>query len=92
MPAMVIGVVAGVICLLAIGLKTKFGYDDSLDVVGVHLVGGLTGALLLGLFADTDASTRPVPTGCSSVAASSCSASRRGIVAVAGVLVRGDGS
>ena len=51
-PAMVIGAAAGVICLLAIGLKTRFGYDDALDVVGVHLVGGLVGALLLGLFAD----------------------------------------
>ena len=53
LPAMIIGVLAGVICLLAISLKTRFGYDDALDVVGVHLVGGLTGALLLGLFADT---------------------------------------
>ena len=52
MSAICIGFAAGIICLLAIGLKTKFGYDDSLDVVGVHLVGGLTGALLLGLFAD----------------------------------------
>ncbi len=50
---LVIGFLAGVICLLAIGLKTRFGYDDSLDVIGVHLVGGLVGALLLGLFADT---------------------------------------
>jgi ammonium transporter, Amt family len=49
----VIGALAGGICLLAISLKTRFGYDDSLDVVGVHLVGGLIGALLLGLFADT---------------------------------------
>jgi Amt family ammonium transporter len=49
----VIGFLAGVICLLAIGLKNRFGYDDSLDVIGVHLVGGLVGALLLGLFADT---------------------------------------
>ena len=52
-PAMIIGAAAGVLCLLAIGLKTKLGYDDALDVVGVHLVGGLVGALLLGLFADT---------------------------------------
>jgi len=50
--SMIIGAAAGVLCLLAIGLKTRFGYDDSLDVVGVHLVGGLVGALLLGLFAD----------------------------------------
>jgi Amt family ammonium transporter len=53
MPAIAIGFIAGILCLLAVGLKTRFGYDDSLDVVGVHLVGGLTGALLLGLFADS---------------------------------------
>ena len=49
--ALVIGVVAGVLCALAVGLKYKLGYDDSLDVVGVHLVGGLTGTLLIGLVA-----------------------------------------
>ena len=48
----IIGFAAGIICLLAIGLKNRFSYDDSLDVVGVHLVGGLVGALLLGVFAD----------------------------------------
>jgi ammonium transporter, Amt family len=48
----VIGLVAGVGCYLAIQLKFKFGYDDSLDVVAVHLVGGLLGSILLGLFAD----------------------------------------
>jgi ammonium transporter, Amt family len=48
----VIGALAGAICYLAISLKNRFGYDDSLDVVGVHLVGGLAGSLLLGLFAD----------------------------------------
>jgi Amt family ammonium transporter len=47
-----IGGIAGVACLLAISLKNRFGYDDSLDVIGVHLVGGLVGALLLGVFAD----------------------------------------
>ncbi len=51
--ALVIGLVAGVVCLYALGLKTRFGFDDSLDVVGVHLVGGLLGSILLGLFADT---------------------------------------
>lgn len=50
-----IGGAAGAVCLLAVSLKTRFGYDDSLDVVGVHLVGGLVGALLLGLFADASA-------------------------------------
>jgi Amt family ammonium transporter len=49
----VIGAAAGAICYLAVQLKFRFGYDDSLDVVGVHLVGGLVGALLLGVFADS---------------------------------------
>ncbi|HEU5302861.1 MAG TPA: ammonium transporter [Acidimicrobiia bacterium] len=47
-----IGGVAGAVCYLAISLKFKFGYDDSLDVVAVHLVGGIIGSVLLGLFAD----------------------------------------
>ncbi|MGZ8764957.1 MAG: ammonium transporter [Acidimicrobiia bacterium] len=47
-----IGFAAGVICVLAISLKFKFGYDDSLDVIAVHLVGGIIGSVLLGLFAD----------------------------------------
>jgi Amt family ammonium transporter len=47
-----IGLIAGGVCALAISMKFKFGYDDSLDVVGVHLVGGLVGSLLLGFFAD----------------------------------------
>jgi Amt family ammonium transporter len=47
-----IGAAAGVVCFLAISLKNKFGYDDSLDVVGVHLVGGIVGSLLLAFFAD----------------------------------------
>ena len=38
--AILLGVIAGVVCALAVGLKFRFGYDDSLDVVGVHLVGG----------------------------------------------------
>jgi ammonium transporter, Amt family len=49
--AMAIGLAAGVLCALAVGLKYRFGYDDSLDVVGVHLVGGLVGSLLIGFFA-----------------------------------------
>ena len=51
--AIAIGLVAGVVCAYAVRLKFKLGYDDSLDVVGVHLVGGLLGALLTGVFADT---------------------------------------
>ena len=49
--AIVLGIVAGVLCALAVGLKYRLGYDDSLDVVGVHLVGGLWGTLAVGLFA-----------------------------------------
>ena len=48
--AMVIGAIAGVVTCLACGLKFKFGYDDSLDVVGVHGVGGLIGTVLIGFF------------------------------------------
>ncbi len=47
--AIIVGLVAGVLCALAVGLKYKLGYDDSLDVVGVHLVGGLWGTLAVGL-------------------------------------------
>ena len=53
MAPIVIGLVSGAVCYLALSLKTKFGFDDSLDVIAVHLVGGLVGALLLGFFADT---------------------------------------
>jgi ammonium transporter len=45
-----IGFIAGILCALAVGLKFRFGFDDSLDVVGVHLVGGLVGTLLIGFF------------------------------------------
>ena len=55
--ALAIGVIAGVACAYAVGLKYKFGYDDSLDVVGVHLVGGLVGTLLIGFFASPLAMT-----------------------------------
>ena len=53
--ALVVGLCAGVLCALAVGLKYKLGYDDSLDVVGVHLVGGLIGTLLVGLVAAPEA-------------------------------------
>ena len=49
-----IGFAAGVVCYLALGLKKAFGFDDSLDVIAVHLVGGLVGSIVLGLFADPD--------------------------------------
>jgi len=47
-----IGIIAGGACALAVNLKFKLGYDDSLDVVGVHMVGGIVGSLLLAFFAD----------------------------------------
>jgi ammonium transporter, Amt family len=53
--AIVMGAVAGVLCALAVGLKFRFGYDDSLDVVGVHLVGGLVGTILVGFLATAEA-------------------------------------
>lgn len=49
--AVIVGLAAGVVCSFAIGLKFRFGYDDSLDVVGVHFVGGVVGVLLIGLLA-----------------------------------------
>ncbi len=49
-----IGLIAGVVCCFAVGLKFKAGYDDSLDVVGVHFVGGLVGSILIGFFADPE--------------------------------------
>ena len=48
--AVVIGFIAGILCSLAVSLKYKFGFDDSLDVVGVHLVGGIWGSLSVGIF------------------------------------------
>ncbi len=51
MAAIAIGLLAGVVCYYAITLKFRLGYDDSLDVVGVHFVGGTVGALATGLFA-----------------------------------------
>ena len=50
--AIVMGAIAGVLTCLACGLKFKFGYDDSLDVVGVHGVGGFTGTILIGFFGE----------------------------------------
>jgi ammonium transporter, Amt family len=53
--AILIGAVAGGLCAWAVGLKFKFGLDDSLDVVGVHLVGGVVGTVLIGLVSSSDA-------------------------------------
>ncbi|MXW42853.1 MAG: ammonium transporter [Acidimicrobiia bacterium] len=55
MSSIVIGGLAGVVCYLAIGLKLRFRYDDSLDVVGIHMFGGVVGGVLIGLFADSGA-------------------------------------
>ncbi len=52
--ALAIGAIAGAVCAYAVGLKYKFGLDDSLDVVGVHLVGGIVGTLLIGLFSTAE--------------------------------------
>jgi ammonium transporter, Amt family len=54
MGAILVGVVAGAICPLAVGMKERFGYDDSLDVVGVHLVGGVIGTLMIGIVGSAD--------------------------------------
>ena len=80
--AILLGVVAGAICASCVGLKFKFGFDDSLDVVAVHLVGGIVGALSLGFLAThtvNPAVITPRParsTACSTAAASSSSAVR----------------
>jgi Amt family ammonium transporter len=52
--AIFVGLIPGFVCAYAIGLKNKFGFDDSLDVVGVHLVGGILGTLLVGFLATPD--------------------------------------
>jgi Amt family ammonium transporter len=49
--AIAVGLLAGVLCAMAVGLKYRFGFDDSLDVVGVHLIGGLWGTIAVGFFA-----------------------------------------
>ncbi|MEM9132979.1 MAG: ammonium transporter [Actinomycetota bacterium] len=51
--AMLVGLAAGVLCALAVRLKFRSGYDDALDVVGVHMVGGLVGGILIGFTADS---------------------------------------
>ena len=53
--AIAMGAAAGVVCALAVGLKYRWGYDDSLDVVGVHMVGGLVGTIGIGLLATSGA-------------------------------------
>ncbi|MGR6317812.1 ammonium transporter [Micromonospora soli] len=55
--SVLLGLVAGAVCALAVGLKYRFGYDDSLDVVGVHFVGGWIGCLWIGLFGTASVSS-----------------------------------
>jgi len=52
MSPIAIGAITGAVCYLAVSVKFRYKYDDALDVVGVHLVGGVLGSLLLGFFAD----------------------------------------
>ena len=55
MHSFVFGALGGVLCFFAIEAKFRFGFDDSLDVVGIHLVGGALGSILLGFMADSSA-------------------------------------
>ncbi len=64
--AVVLGLLAGGVCALAVDLKFKLGYDDSLDIVGIHLVAGVVGTLYLGFFAIDTACSRVVATWTSS--------------------------
>ena len=59
--SVILGLIAGAVCALAVSLKYRFGYDDSLDVVGVHFVGGWIGSLSIGFFATV--TTNPNITG-----------------------------
>ena len=52
--AILIGIAAGAVCYWALRIKFRFGFDDSLDVVAVHLMGGVVGSILLGVLADAD--------------------------------------
>ena len=58
------------VCACAVGLKYKFGLDDSLDVVGVHLVGGIVGTVLIGFFCHLRRAHGAASTACSTAAAS----------------------
>ena len=77
MPAIVIGLIAGALCFFGLRLKTKFGFDDALDVVGVHGVGGTTGALLTGVFASTAINAAGARRTARTVASAQIVASRR---------------
>jgi ammonium transporter, Amt family len=64
--ATLLGLVAGAVCALAVGLKYKLGFDDSLDVVGVHFVGGWIGSLWIGLFATSSVNSAYIGDGLAS--------------------------
>jgi Amt family ammonium transporter len=80
--AFVFGLAAGVLCYLAVSLKYRFGYDDSLDVVGVHLVGGVVGSILLGVFAQASVN----PAGADGLLFGNAALLGKQVVAVAAVL------
>ena len=63
MSPIIIGAIAGALCYLAIGIKKALDLDDSLDVIAVHLVGGVVGSLLLGFFADASATNVAIQDG-----------------------------
>jgi Amt family ammonium transporter len=79
MPAILIGLAAGAICFFAVNLKFRLGYDDSLDVVGVHMVGGLIGVLLTGVFASLAVNAAGQPGGLTQLG-------RQAVLAVAGIV------
>ena len=60
--SLIIGVLAGGLCALAVGMKWRFGFDDSLDVVGIHLVGGAFGSIALGFLSLTAGCSTPIAT------------------------------
>jgi len=64
--AVILGLVAGAVCALAVSLKYKLGFDDSLDVVGVHFVGGWIGSLSLGFFATSEVNSAYIGDGLAS--------------------------
>ena len=67
-----IGAIAGAVCYLAISIKKALKLDDSLDVIAVHLVGGIVGSLLLGFFGDVSTNSARLRRRCSSTAAPTC--------------------
>ena len=77
LPALALGAIAGAVCLSAVQLKYKLGYDDSLDVVAVHFVGGVVGCSSSGSPRRRRPTRRSATRGCSTAAARGCSAGRR---------------